>query len=79
MAFYQYKEVIFFGFVVCWSLAPSISRPRFAELLLAYLSAMLVLLLATGEILTSYPVPFYFMVGGALALVYFFLDTILDS
>ena len=66
------RTAVLAGFIVWWSLAPRLHSQEAVERLMAYLTAMMLLLVATAELITVKPLPFYFMVGGGLAFFYQF-------
>ncbi len=66
------RTAVLAGFIVWWTLAPRMNRAGAFDRLLAYLTAMMVLLIATAELIMVKPLPFYFMVGGGLAFFYQF-------
>ncbi len=66
------RTAVLAGFIIWWTLAPRMNRAGAFDRLLAYLTAMMVLLIATAELIAVKPVPFYFMVGGGLAFFYQF-------
>lgn len=66
----KYSYVILVGFLVWLTIAPRNNSPRFSELFLAYMVALLFSLVATSEIIMIKPVAFFFTVGGVLAFFY---------
>lgn len=66
----QYSYVVLVGFFVWLTIAPRNSSPRFGELFLAYMAALLFSLVAATEIIMTKPVAFFFTVGGVLAFCY---------
>ena len=66
------RTAVLAGFVVWWTLAPRLQSQEAAERLMAYLTAMMLMLVATADLLMVKPLPFYFMVGGGLAFFYRF-------
>lgn len=73
MDFSQHINVVIWGFIVWIILAPKVANPRFRELFLAYMVALMLCLVGTSEIILVKPVPFFFTVGGALAFTYILL------
>ena len=61
----KYFLVVAYGFVV-WTLI----APRFGELFLAYMTALLFSLQATSELILIKPVAFFFTVGGVFAFFF---------
>ncbi|MEN6413274.1 MAG: hypothetical protein ABFC84_11040 [Veillonellales bacterium] len=66
----QYSNIIIVGFLVWLVIAPRISSPRYGELFLAYMTALLFSLIASSEIIMVKPVAFFFTIGGVLAFCY---------
>nr|WP_320146124.1 hypothetical protein [uncultured Anaeromusa sp.] len=62
--------VVAYGFVVWTLIAPRFESPRFGELFLAYMTALLFSLEATSELILIKPVAFFFTVGGVLAFFF---------
>ena len=67
MEFSKYFLVVAYGFVVWTLIAPRFGSPRFGELFLAYMAALLFSLQATSELILIKPVAFFFTVGGVFA------------
>lgn len=70
MDFQQYSNIIMVGFLVWLLMAPRVNSPRYGELFMAYMTALLFSLIATSEIIMVKPVAFFFTVGGVLAFCY---------
>ena len=68
--FFKYSNVILMGFVVWLWIAPRVSSPRYGELFLAYMVALMFSLVASSEIMMVKPIAFFFTVGGVLAFCY---------
>ena len=66
------RTAVLAGFIIWWTLAPRLRSPEAVERFLAYLTAMMLLLVATADLIMVKPLPFYFMVGGGLAFFYQF-------
>lgn len=73
MDFFQNINIVLLGFFIWLAIAPRLNSPRYGELFLAYMAALLLCLLATSEIMMSKPVPFFFTVGGSFAFCYIVL------
>jgi hypothetical protein len=67
MDFVSYSNIVLIGFLVWMSIAPRLGNPRYGELFLAYMTALLFCLLATSDIIMIKPIAFFFTVGGVLA------------
>lgn len=67
MDFSQKIIIISIGFMVWAILAPRFNNPKYAELFLAYMTALLCSLIASSELLTTKPAAFFFTIGGVLA------------
>lgn len=67
MDFANYISIVVIGFLVWVSIAPRLNSPRYGELFLAYMTALLFCLLATSEIMMIKPIAFFFTVGGVFA------------
>jgi len=63
-------NIILMGFLVWVTIAPRFNSPRYSELFLAYMVALLFSLIASSEIIMIKPVAFFFTVGGVLAFCY---------
>ncbi|BBB92631.1 MAG TPA: hypothetical protein PKA28_03615 [Methylomusa anaerophila] len=70
MEFIQNINIILVGFLVWLIIAPRISSPKYGEMFLAYMTALLFSLIASSELLMVKPVAFFFTVGGVLAFCY---------
>ena len=70
MEFSKYFLVVAYGFVVWTLIAPRFGSPRFGELFLAYMAALLFSLQATSELILIKPVAFFFTVGGVFAFFF---------
>lgn len=70
MEFQQYSNIVMVGFLVWLFMAPRVNSPRYGELFMAYMTALLFSLIATSEIMMVKPVAFFFTVGGVLAFCY---------
>ncbi len=70
MEFTKYTNVVVMGFLVWLIIAPRVHNPRYRELFLAYMSALMLCLIGTSEIILVKPVAFFFSVGGGLAFIY---------
>lgn len=70
MDIFSYGNVVLLGFLVWLSIAPRVGNPKYGELFLAYMAALLFCLIGTSEIIMIKPVAFFFTVGGVLAFVY---------
>lgn len=70
MEFSKYVSTILMGFLVWLVIAPRVKSPRFGELLLAYMTALMLSLIATSEIMMIKPTAFFFTIGGVLAFCY---------
>ena len=66
----KYFLVVAYGFVVWTLIAPRFGSPRFGELFLAYMTALLFSLQATSELILIKPVAFFFTVGGVFAFFF---------
>ena len=66
----KYFLVVAYGFAVWTLIAPRFGSPRFGELFLAYMTALLFSLIASSEIMMIKPVAFFFTLGGVLAFCY---------
>ena len=63
-------NVILLGFLVWITMAPRFSSPRYGELFLAYMVALLFSLIASSELMMVKPVAFFFTIGGVVAFIY---------
>ncbi|CUH97850.1 hypothetical protein P22_3997 [Propionispora sp. 2/2-37] len=63
-------SIIFIGFLVWLVIAPRFNSPRYSELFLAYMTALLFCLIGSSEIMMIKPAAFFFTVGGSLAFCY---------
>ncbi|MCX7780978.1 MAG: hypothetical protein N2491_08735 [Negativicutes bacterium] len=70
MEFSQYTNIVAIGFLVWLVIAPRTRSPRYGELLLAYMTALLLSLIGTSELMMVKPSAFFFTVGGVLAFCY---------
>ena len=70
MDFAKYTNVVLLGFLVWLLIAPRVGNPRYRELFLAYMAALMLCLFGTSEIMLVKPVAFFFTVGGVFAFVY---------
>jgi hypothetical protein len=70
MDFQGYGNIIIAGFLVWLLMAPRVNSPRYGELFMAYMTALLFSLIGTSEIIMIKPVAFFFTVGGVLAFCY---------
>ncbi|MPL81598.1 hypothetical protein SDC9_27526 [bioreactor metagenome] len=70
MGFVQHSNIILVGFLVWLVIAPRFGSPRYGELFLAYMTALLFSLIGSSEIMLIKPVAFFFTVGGVLAFFY---------
>jgi len=70
MDFIQYTNIILVGFFVWLVMAPKFGSPRYGELFLAYMAALLFSLIGTSEIMMIKPTAFFFTIGGVLAFFY---------
>lgn len=64
------SNFIFLGFMVWALIAPRLNSPRYGELFLAYMAALLLCLVGTAEIMLTKPIAFFFTIGGVLAFFY---------
>jgi len=67
---FKNTNIVIVGFVVWLFIAPRITSPRYRELFLAYMTALLICLIATSELMIAKPVAFFFTVGGTFAFFY---------
>lgn len=63
-------NVILLGFLVWVTMAPRFNSPRYGELFLAYMVALMFSLIASSEIMMVKPVAFFFTIGGVFAFIY---------
>jgi len=70
MDIFHYGNVILMGFSVWLIMAPRIGNPRYGELFLAYMTALLFSLIGSSEIMMIKPTAFFFTIGGVLAFFY---------
>lgn len=70
MEFMKNSNVILMGFLVWLLIAPRGSSPRYGELFLAYMTALLFSLIGSSELMMTKPVAFFFTIGGVLAFCY---------
>ena len=68
--FLKNTNIVIAGFLVWLFIAPRITSPRYRELYLAYMTALLLCLIATSELMIVKPVAFFFTVGGTFAFFY---------
>lgn len=66
----QYSNIILVGFFVWLVIAPRFGSPRYGELFLAYMVALLFSLIGSSEIMMIKPAAFFFTIGGVLAFFY---------
>lgn len=66
----KYAGIIAIGFLVWLVIAPRNANPRYGELLLAYMTALMLSLIGTSEIMMIKPTAFFFTVGGVFAFCY---------
>lgn len=60
---------IFSGFMVLWFLAPRATSPYYGQLFLAYMVALLFIVVGTADLIMIKPTAFFFMVGGSVAFL----------
>jgi uncharacterized membrane protein YccC len=70
MEFAKYTYVVLAGFLVWLTIAPRPSRPRYGEMFMAYMAALMFSLVGSSEIMMVKPVAFFFTIGGVLAFFY---------
>lgn len=70
MEFVQHSNIILVGFLVWLVIAPRFGNPRYGELFLAYMAALMFCLIGSSEIMMIKPVAFFFTIGGVLAFFY---------
>ncbi len=70
MDFFKNTNIIIAGFLVWLFIAPRLTNPRYRELFLAYMTALLLCLIATAELIIVKPVAFFFTIGGTFAFFY---------
>ena len=70
MEFMKNSNIILIGFIVWLIIAPRGSSPRYGELFLAYMAALLFSLIGSSELIMVKPVAFFFTLGGVLAFCY---------
>lgn len=70
MLIHSNAGIIFIGFIVSLWLLPRATSKDYTQKFFAYISAILLLLIATSEVMVQYPLPFYFMLGSAITLLY---------
>lgn len=70
MEFMKNSNIILMGFLVWMIIAPRASSPRYGELFLAYMAALLFSLIGSSELMMTKPVAFFFTLGGVLAFCY---------
>lgn len=70
MDFTQHSNIILVGFLFWLVIAPRFGNPRYGELFLAYMTALLFSLIGSSEIMMIKPVAFFFTIGGVLAFFY---------
>ena len=66
----KYAGIIAIGFLVWLLIAPRNGNPRYGELLLAYMTALMLSLIGTSEIMMIKPTAFFFTIGGVFAFCY---------
>lgn len=62
--------VVLVGFLVSLWLMPRATNADYPYRFFGYACAIIMLLVATSEIMIAYPVPFYFMLGSGITLLY---------
>lgn len=62
--------VMFVGFIVSLWLLPRANRPDYFNKFFGYAAAIMLLLTATSEAIVQHPIPFYFMLGSGITLLY---------
>lgn len=62
--------IVFVGFMVALWLMPRATNSDYLYRFFGYACAIIMLLVATSEIMITYPVPFYFMLGSGITLLY---------
>lgn len=70
MEFTKYINIILIGFLVWLVIAPRVKSPRYGELLMAYMTALMLSLIGTSEIMMIKPTAFFFTIGGVFAFCY---------
>ncbi len=70
MEFMKNSNFILMGFLVWLIIAPRATSPRYGELFLAYMTALLFSLIGSSEIMMQKPIAFFFTLGGVLAFCY---------
>ncbi|HWR41925.1 hypothetical protein [Sporomusa sp.] len=70
MEFMKNSNIILMGFLVWLIIAPRATSPRYGELFLAYMAALLFSLIGSSEIMMVKPIAFFFTLGGVLAFCY---------
>ena len=70
MLLHSNAGIVFVGFLVSLWLMPRATNADYAYRFFGYACAIIMLLVATSEIMIVYPVPFYFMLGSGITLLY---------
>lgn len=70
MELFKNSNIIIIGFMVWLCIAPKNNSPRYGELFLAYMVALLFSLVGSSEIMMAKPVAFFFTIGGVAAFFY---------
>ncbi|MDR1701606.1 MAG: hypothetical protein LBR56_02390 [Sporomusaceae bacterium] len=70
MEILQKITVILIGFTVWMCIAPRFNNPRYGELFLAYMTALLLSLVASSELFMTTPIPLFFTIGGVFAFCF---------
>jgi uncharacterized membrane protein len=70
MEFSKYTNIILIGFLVWLIIAPRAGSSRYGELLLAYMTALMLSLIGSSELMMVKPAAFFFTIGGVLAFCY---------
>ena len=68
--FFKNTNIVIAGFLIWLFIAPRITSPHYRELFLAYMTALLICLIATSELMIVKPIAFFFTVGGTFAFFY---------
>ena len=70
MGFWNNIFIVLLGFTVWTVIAPKLNSPKYGELFLAYMTALLFCLVASSDLLITKPIAFFFTVGGVFAFFY---------
>jgi hypothetical protein len=70
MEILQHGNIVLIGFSVWLLMAPRIGNPRYGELFLAYMTALLFSLIGSSELMMTKPTAFFFTIGGVPAFFY---------